>query len=60
MVEQYGEIVASDFGKWNQASLVYLPKDINKKEMHHLMKRAQMVRIYKKPGIRFWDAGQLH
>lgn len=48
MVEQYGKIIEPDFGKWNQASLVYLPKDINKKEMHQLMKKAQMVRIYKK------------
>jgi radical SAM superfamily enzyme YgiQ (UPF0313 family) len=51
MVDQYGRIIEPDFGKWNQVSLVYLPKDISEREMHRLMAKAQMVRVYKK--IRF-------
>jgi radical SAM superfamily enzyme YgiQ (UPF0313 family) len=48
MVGEYGEIIEPDFAKWNQATLVYLPREINKREMHRLMKKAQMVRAYKK------------
>ncbi|MDR4496965.1 MAG: B12-binding domain-containing radical SAM protein [Candidatus Scalindua sp.] len=48
MVGQYGEIIEPDFSKWNQASLVYLPKGISKREMYQLMRKAQMVRFYKK------------
>jgi len=51
MVDQYGKIIEPDFGKWNQVTLVYLPKDINRREMYRLMIKAQTVRILKK--IRF-------
>jgi len=51
MVPQYGRIVEPDFGKWNQVTLVYLPNDINKRDMNRLMRKAQIVRILKK--IRF-------
>ena len=48
MVDQYRKIIEPDFGKWNQATLVYLPKDIGRREMYRLMRKAQMVRAYKK------------
>jgi radical SAM superfamily enzyme YgiQ (UPF0313 family) len=48
MVAQYGEILEPDFAKWNQASLVYKPKDVSVDDMHRLMRKAQAVRIYKK------------
>ncbi|GAX60434.1 Fe-S oxidoreductase [Candidatus Scalindua japonica] len=51
MADKYGKIIEPDFCKWNQATLVYLPKDIKKDEMYQLMRRAQIVRIIKK--IRF-------
>lgn len=59
MVEQYGEILDPDFGRWNQASLVYRPKDVSIDDMHRLMKRAQLVRVYKKArhtSIGNWEA----
>lgn len=48
MVPQYGEIIEPDFGKWNQATIVYLPKGITRKTMKRLMMKAQMVRAFKK------------
>jgi hypothetical protein len=48
MVEQYGEILEPDFGKWNQMSLVYRPKGVEVSDMFRLMRWAQAVRIYKK------------
>jgi radical SAM superfamily enzyme YgiQ (UPF0313 family) len=48
MVAEYGEILEPDFGKWNQASLTYRPKDVSVKDMHRLMRWAQAVRAYKK------------
>lgn len=48
MVEQYGEILEPDFGKWNQMSLVYRPKGVEVSDMFRLMRWAQGVRIYKK------------
>lgn len=48
MANKYGKIIEPDFSKWNQATLVYLPKDINQKDMYRLMRKAQMVRITKK------------
>ena len=48
MVKEYGEILEPDFAKWNQASLVYKPRDVSVHDMHRLMRRAQAVRVYKK------------
>jgi radical SAM superfamily enzyme YgiQ (UPF0313 family) len=48
MVKDYGEILEPDFAKWNQASLVYRPKDVSIPDMHRLMRKAQAVRVYKK------------
>ena len=48
LVEKYGEIIEPDLAKWNQATLVYLPNNISKKQMFRLMRKAQMVRIMKK------------
>jgi len=59
LVEQYGEILEPDFAKWNQASLVYKPKDVSIEDMHRLMRKAQAVRIYKKIRHTFigtWEA----
>ncbi len=59
MVEDYGEILEPDFGKWNQVSLVYRPKDISKLQMYRLMGKAQAVRIFKKARyttIGSWEA----
>jgi radical SAM superfamily enzyme YgiQ (UPF0313 family) len=59
MVEEYGEILEPDFGKWNQAELVYKPNDISIDEMYRLMRKAQMVRVKKKVRHTFvgaWEA----
>jgi anaerobic magnesium-protoporphyrin IX monomethyl ester cyclase len=59
MVKDYGEILEPDFAKWNQASLVYKPKDVSVTDMHRLMKWAQAVRVMKKARhtlIGAWEA----
>ena len=59
MVEEYGEILEPDFGKWNQASLVYRPNDVSIPDMYRLMRKAQAVRIAKKVRHTFigsWEA----
>ena len=59
MVEEYGEILEPDFGKWNQAELVYKPNDISIDDMYRLMRKAQMVRVKKKVRHTFvgaWEA----
>lgn len=47
-VSQYGRIIEPDFSKWNNETLVYLPKGISLKEMHNLMSKAQLERYFKK------------
>lgn len=59
MVEEYGEILEPDFGKWNQAELVYKPKDVSIEDMYKLMRQAQKVRVKKKIRHTFlgsWEA----
>lgn len=47
MVKQYGKIVEPDFSRWNNETIVYLPKDISLEKMKHLMSEAQRMRYYK-------------